>query len=450
MMLHFWVTRLLKKEKGMKDLIVLLEFFEIPPDLEETKRIVCVTQRAYEHVLLHLCGKTNRNEVIRDVVPVTDIQVFLFGQTEPFDFEVLNGCDKSLSDVLQPQRFAMNELLQDLEILTTFANSIQKKKKKRYVFAPPNGDLYHNQGGGDVVPGDGSMVAFLEFARCLYARMLYYEHTRTTRSTTTVHEKTLYVRGGGQHGTIVWGGVGAILRRHRFEYYAGDSFGAAIAVMAALDPTGERLFFDRVLETCTRMKLDEGDRPLNRDVAIEFVQSSLHEYIDRTLGELDLPVDIMVSNLSYGVEHAILNRSTAPDMKLGDALVASMSIPFIVGEHFGFLDGGLTAWNYVDRLGADCVVVGLGGVVDGTPWDKLRHFGALGDATVGIVEMWRKFSGQCEPLKSPSKPHEHFCIPTRDSNVSILGGSIGTTSWHVLNFQHGFEVVTTSDGDDGV
>lgn len=426
-----------------KDVIVLLEFFEVPTNLEEIKRIICVTQRAYEHVLLHLYGHTNRNEVIRCGPVKNDVQIFLFGQTQPFNFDLLNGGDKSLSDVLPPTPYAVNLLLQDIENLTAFTKTFNnKKKKKRYLFAPPNGDLYKNKD----LPGDENMVAFLEFARCLYARMLYYEHTRTTYSTTTVHKKTLYLRGGGQHGTIVWGGASAILRKHYtpssspFEYFAGDSFGAAIAVMAALDPTGERLFFDRVLETCTRMKLDEADRPLNRDVAIEFVQFSLHEYIDRSLGELNLPVDIMVSNLSRGVEHAILNRHTAPDMKLGDALVASMSIPFIVGEHFGYLDGALTAWDYVDRLGADCVVIGLGAT--DMALDKLQHFGALGDTTAGIVEMWRNFSGQCEPLKSPSKPHEHFCIPTRDSNVSILGGSIGTTSWHILNFQHGFEMAT--------
>jgi predicted acylesterase/phospholipase RssA len=254
----------------------------------------------------------------------------------------------------------------------------------------------------------------------------------------------LYVRGGGQHGTVGWGAVSAVLRHstsNPFEHFAGDSFGSAIAVISALDNTGETLFFDRVVETCHRMQLDERNRPLDRDAAIEFVCESLHEHIDRTLSDLNLPVDILVTNLARGVEHAVLNRHTAPDMKLKDALVASMSLPFVIGEHFSYFDGGLTAWDYVDRLGDNSIVVGL--ATSNMSMEALSVLGSSGTAVSSLLKMWQKLTGQYDVLHS-YKPYEQFCVPTRDFNVSILGGMIGTTSWHILNFQHGFEIVSSA------
>jgi hypothetical protein len=395
---------------------VLLEFFRVPT---RASSIICVTRRAYTHVL-KFCVKNS----------LTHIKIYLFGEKRPFAF-----LTQTIPD---DDEVSVASSIDELTRLIAFANILKSPRDYPILLAPPDGSLY----AGRPLASDQHLIGLVEFARCLYARMLYFERTATPMSTIPVRAKTLYVRGGGQHGTIVWGGASALLRHLAttpFEYFAGDSFGAAVAVASALDPTGERLFYERMVETCTRMKLDEVDRPLNRDVAIEFVQSSLHEYIDQTLGELNLPVDIVVSSISRGLEVAVLNKDTAPDVKLGDALIASMSIPVVVGEHFGYFDGGLTAWDYVNRLGADSVVVGLS--TADMPLEKLQLFGPLGDAVLGIISMWCDFSGQNSEHAVSYKPYKQFCIPTRDTSVSVAGGSIGTTSWHVHNFQHGFDTV---------
>ncbi len=408
--------------------VVLLEFFDIP-DFSKCKHIICVTQRAYERVLSALYGNEYPEQLVCELL-YPDVCVQFFG-SEPFDSTQISlDGEHTLRDYLPP--VPIDIVVRDIHQLTNFAH------KDSYVYTQPNGGAYLS----DVVPGDTNILSFLEFVRCLYARMLCYKHS--PKAAPPNPRRTLYVRGGGQHGTVGWGAVSAVLRHASapFEYFAGDSFGAAIAVISALDISGTQLFFDRVIETCHRMQLDERNRPLDRNAAIEFVCESLHEHIDRTLSDLDLPVDILVSNLARGVEHAVLNRHTAPDMKLKDALVASMSIPVIIGEHSGFFDGGLTAWDYVDRLGADSVVVGL--ATSNMSMEALSVFGSSGIAIDGLVRMWQELTGQKDAFCC-HKPYRQLCVPVRDPNVSILGGMIGTTSWHILNFQFGFDAVSSSD-----
>jgi hypothetical protein len=413
----------------MQKAVVLLEFFDLP-DFSQYEYIICVTQRAYERVLSNLYGNDYPEQIVTELL-YPDVCVQFFGTT-PFDFsQVSLDGEHTLRDYLPPVPFDI--VVQDIHKLTSFVHS------DSYVYTRPNGDTYFSV--SNVRPGDTNILSFLEFVRCLYARMFCYIHSPKVSPS---KPRTLYVRGGGQHGTVGWGAVSAVLRHstsNPFEHFAGDSFGSAIAVISALDNTGETLFFDRVVETCHRMQLDERNRPLDRDAAIEFVCESLHEHIDRTLSDLNLPVDILVTNLARGVEHAVLNRHTAPDMKLKDALVASMSLPFVIGEHFSYFDGGLTAWDYVDRLGDNSIVVGL--ATSNMSMEALSVLGSSGTAVSSLLKMWQKLTGQYDVLHS-YKPYEQFCVPTRDFNVSILGGMIGTTSWHILNFQHGFEIVSSA------
>lgn len=407
--------------------VVLLEFFNLP-DFSQYKNVICVTQRAYERVLSALYGNEYPEQIVTELL-YTDVLVFRNTDLPPFDFtQVPLDGEHTLRDFLPP--VPIDIVVQDIQNLTSFVHS------DTYVYTQPNGDTYSSH--SNIIPGDSNILSFLEFVRCLYARMYTYTHSPKV---VPQKSRTLYVRGGGQHGTIGWGAVSAVLRHTTtpFEYFAGDSFGSAIAVMCALDKEGTVLFFDRLIDTCHRMQLDERNRSLDRDAAIEFICTSLHDYIDRTLADLNLPVDILVTNLARGAEHAVLNRHTAPNMKLKDALVASMSIPIIIGEHSGYFDGCLTAWDYVDRLGDDSVVVGL--TTSNITLHALSMFGSSGSAITGMIHMWQQLTGQNDVLHS-YKPYRQFCVPTRDPNVSVLGGMIGTTSWHILNFQFGFDAVS--------
>lgn len=408
--------------------VVLLEFFQLP-DWDQYKHVICVTQRAYERVLSALYGNEFPEQIVTELVH-PDVCVRFFG-SEPFDCtQVKLDGQHTLRDYLPP--IPLDIVVQDLQRLANFEHL------DTYVYSKPDGGYYSLY--KTITPGDTNVLSFLEFARCLYARLFCFTHSPKVQPS---KPRTMYIRGGGQHGTICWGGACAVLRHsvEPFTYFAGDSFGAAVAVMCALDPSGQHLFFDRMMQVCHRMKLDESDQPLNREAALGFVRHSLHEYIDRTLSELDLPVDILVSNLERGVEHAVLNRHTAPDMKLGDALVASMSIPVIIGEHFQCLDGTLTAWDYVERLGPESIVVGL--ATTKMPMGLLRAFGLCGSALVGLVDMWQDLTGQKSGAIESYRPFRQFCIPAREPDVSTIGGSIGTTPWHILNFQFGFDQVSS-------
>lgn len=408
----------------MKRAIILLEFHKFESSLTSFEEIVCVTQRAYERVLSKLCDNEFPEQIIAQL-PVTPVRV-RFG-TNVFDFsQILPDGSKTLRDFLP--RPPVDIVVQDIQNLWNFkANYVPSPND---VFAVPDGNSYSG------VISDGHLLGFLEFARCLYAHQLVYMHQPNPTMRTA---RTLYIRGGGQHGTVAWGALSAVLRRSEqpFERFAGDSFGSALAVMAALDSTGSgHLFLDRVIDVCHHMKLDEEDRPLNRDAALEFVKFSLHEHIHKTLGELNLPVDILVSNMNTGIEHTVWNAQTMPDVTLGDALVASMSIPVFIGAHSGCFDGGLTAHIYTDGLAPNSVVITLG--CSSMDLSKLAVVaGSCGSVLCEIVSNWQELSGQ--------KRHRSMngakvvSLTVRDPDVSIMGGSVGTTSWHVLNFQHGFD-----------
>lgn len=405
--------------------IVLLEFHEL--DLSSVNEVICVTQRAYEKILSKLCDNEFPEQIVNQT-PSTPIQVRLGLNGAPFDFSQINpNGSQTLRDLLP--RPPVDIVVQDIQNLWKFKTDYVREDHD--VFATPDGNAY-----SEVMVGDGHILGLLEFVRCLYAQQVVYIHQPTPTVRTA---RTLYIQGGGQHGTVAWGALSAVLRQYEqepFGRFAGDSFGAVLAVLAALDPSGSKtLFLDRVIEVCHRMKLDESDRPLNRDAALEFVKCCLHEHIDKTLGELNLPVDILVSKIDRGVEHAVWNAQTMPDITLGDALVASMSIPVFIGAHSGCFDGGLTAHMYTDGLASNSVVIILGcSSIDLT---KLGMVGSCGNVFREIVYNWQELTGQ----KGHRSMHgaKAVSLTVRDPDVSIMGGSVGTTSWHVLNFQHGFD-----------
>lgn len=409
----------------MKRAIILLEFHKFESSLFSFEEIVCVTQRAYERVLSNLCDNDFPEQIITQL-PATPIRVRFGLNGSPFDFSQLNpDGTQTLRDFLP--RPPIDIAVQDLQNLWNFKTEYVQTPND--VFAVPDGNSYT-----EVMVGDGHILGFLEFARCLYAQQTIYIHQPNPTVRTA---RTLYIRGGGQHGTIMWGALSAVLRQTEqpFERFAGDSFGSALAVMAALDPSGSH-YLDRVIEVCKHMKLDEADRPLNRDGALEFVKFSLHEHIHKTLGELNLPVDILVSKIDTGVEHAVWNAQTMPDTTLGDALVASMSIPVFIGAHSGCFDGGLTAHHYADGLSSNSVVMTLG-CSTSIDLSKFDLAGTCGSALRQIIQNWQILSGHLEPRSMNGA--KQVSLTVRDPDVSILGGSIGTTSWHVLNFQHGFD-----------
>jgi hypothetical protein len=404
--------------KKMQAIVVLLEFFDLP-DFSQCKNVVCVTQRAYERVLSALYGNEYPEQIVSELL-FPDVSVRFF-DSDPFDpTQVSLDGDHTLRDYLLP--VPIDIVVHDIHKLTSFVHS------DSYVYTRPNGETYSSF--SNLLPTDKNVLGMLEFARCLYARLLYFQHTpKPPRK----NVRTLYVGGGGQHGTTCWGSASSVLRQSTpFEYYAGDSFGSVIAVLCALDPSGEQMFFERMIQTCHSMRLDEADRNLTGAVAIEFAQTALQGYVDKTLAELDLPVDILVTVNAKGVEHAIFNRHTAPDMKLGDAVVASMSIPVIIGEHFGCFDGGTLAHEYVQTLSSDSVAVGIQCNQKVTSLSSM--FGTFGGSIEKIVNLWLY-------LNSGTVHEKQQLVPVRDPNVSVLGGLIGTTSWHILNFQHGFDAI---------
>lgn len=413
----------------MKRGILLLEFYKLD-DLLEMNEIICVTQRAYERVLAYLCDNDYPEQLISKT-PSDPVQVRFGLNGTPFDFSQINpNGNQTIRDFLPKP--PVDIIVQDIQNLWNFKTNYVREPND--VFATPNGKTYVEKGGS--LPDDGHILGFLEFARCLYAQQLAYIHQPTPVVRTA---RTLYIRGGGQHGTVAWGALSAVLRQseQKFERFAGDSFGSALAVMAALDPSGsDALYLDRVIEVCHFMKLDESDRPLNRDAALEFVKFSLHEHIDKTLGELNLPVDILVSKIDTGVEHTVWNAQTMPNITLGDALVASMSIPVFIGAHSGCFDGGLTAHTYTDGLTSNSVVITLG-CSSSIDLGKMDLIGTCGSVLRDIVSNWQMLSGHIEPRSVHGA--KQISLTVRDKDVSIMGGSVGTTSWHVLNFQHGFD-----------
>lgn len=405
--------------------IILLEFHEL--DLQDMNEVICVTQRAYEKILSKFCDNDFPEQLVTQV-PSRPVQVRFGLNAAPFDFSQIhpNG-NQTIRDFIPSP--PVDIVVQDIQNLWKF--KLEYVRNPTDVFATPDGKAY-----AEVMIGDGHILGFLEFARCLYAQQLVYIHQPKP---TVRAARTLYIRGGGQHGTVAWGALAAVLRQseQKFERFAGDSFGSALAVMAALDPSGsDALYLDRVIEVCHHMKLDESDRPLNRNAALEFVKFSLHEHIDKTLGELNLPVDILVSKIDTGIEHTVWNAQTMPNITLGEALVASMSIPVFIGEHSGCFDGGLTAHTYTDGLTSNSVVVTLGcsSSINLTMFDLV---GICGSVLRDLVSNWQKLSGHLEPRSVHGA--KQVSLTVRDPNVSILGGSVGTTAWHVLNFQHGFD-----------
>jgi hypothetical protein len=417
--------------KKMKRAIVLLEFYQLESNLslgEEVVEVVCVTQRAYERVLSKLCDNEFPEQIVTQL-PSKPVRVRFGLGGEPFDFSKLNpNGEQTLRDILPSP--PIDIVVQDIQNLWNFKTKYVQTPND--IFAQPNGDAYDSM----TPPDDQHILGILEIVRCLYAQQLVYMHQPNPTVRTA---RTLYVRGGGQHGTIAWGALSAVLRQAEqpFDRFAGDSFGSALAVMAALDSSGSgHLFLDRVIDVCHHMNLDEEDRPLNREAALEFVQFSLHEHIHKTLGELNLPVDILVSNINTGIEHTVWNAQTMPNVTLGDALVASMSIPVFIGAHSGCFDGGLTANIYTDGLTSNSVVITLG--CSSMDLTKLAGVaGACGSVLCEIVSNWQELSGQTGHRSMNGA--KQILLTVLDPDVSILGGSVGTTSWHVLNFQHGFD-----------
>ncbi len=412
----------------MKRAIVLLEFHHV--EFEEVEEVVCVTQRAYERVLSKLCDNEFPEQIVTKL-PSNQIQVRFGLNGTPFDFAQINpNGNQTLRDFLPKP--PVDIVVQDIRDLWYFKTSYSHTNNND-IFATPDGEMYAQT--SSLFPGDNHILGFLELARCVFARQLLHLY-QPNKSIIT--RRTLYIRGGGQHGTITWGALSAVLRQSEqnpFERFAGDSFGSALAVIAAIDASGGgRLYYDRMIEVCHRMKLDESDRPLDREAALDFAKYSLNEYVDKTLGELDLPVDILVTSIETGMELAVWNAETKPDVTLGDALVASMSIPAFIGAHSGCFDGGITAYEYTDRLGENSVVITLGCVVD---LSKFQLLGTTGDVAREIVANWRLFSG-FEKVRSVHGSKQIF-LTVRDPSLSIWGGSVGTTSWHVLNYQHGFD-----------
>lgn len=403
--------------------VVLLEFFDLP-DFSKSKHVICVTQRAYERVLCALYGNEFPEQIVNSLL-YPDVHVQFFG-SDPFDFtQVSLDGEHTLRDYLPPVPFDI--VVQDIHKLTSFVHS------DSYVYTQPNGDTYASS--SQFFPTDKNLLGMLEFARCLYARLLCFEHSPKPQRKNV--RRTLYVQGGGQHGTTCWGLASAMLRHAPtpFEYFAGDSFGSVVAVLCALDPVGEHLFFERMVETCRRLRLDEADRNVTGEVAIEFAQTALGEYVDKTLAELDLPVDIIVTGLARGVEHAVLNKHTAPNMKLGDAVIASMSIPVVIGEHLGYFDGAILAHEYVQTLSSDSVVVGIQCSSTVPKGFLSTMFGTFGGSIEKIASLWASINVDM------NDDDRLRMVPVRDPSVSVLGGWIGTTSWHVLNFHYGFESI---------
>lgn len=408
--------------------IVLLEFFELPA-FDQYKNVLCVTQRAYERVLSKLCGNDFPEQIVTQL-PSKPVRVRLGLDGVPFDFSQLNpNGQQTLRDLLpQPP---VDIVVQDIQKLWDF--KIKYNRSPSDVFALPNGNLYAQT--STLFPGDENLLGFLEMARCLFARQILYtyqpyESVRTAR--------TLYIRGGGQHGTICWGALAAVLRNNAdrpFERFAGDSFGSALAVIAAIDASGSgRLYYDRMIEVCHNMKLDEMDRVLDRDAAISFAMFSLREFVDKTLGELKLPVDILVTSIEAGMSCEVWNAETMPDVKLGDALVASMSIPMFIGAHSKCFDGVITAYEYTDSLTENSTTITIGAPID---LSKFQLFGTCGLVVGELIRNWRFFSGFDH--NRSVRGVKNIMLTVRDTNVSIMGGSIGTTPWHILNFQYGFD-----------
>lgn len=263
-------------------------------------------------------------------------------------------------------------------------------------------------------------------------------------------KKTLFVRGGGQHGSVVMGAVANVLRDTSFERFAGASFGAAVAALAALHLD----ILDRLVHVCESLNLGHPDgfeRTLDGDVALAFIRDLFPDgLIERTLGELNLELDVVVTRVS-DFEPVILNAETAPNVRLVDALRASMGIPFFIGcceiEGIMYMDGDFTSYTYIENyMDESSVVVGLvASESESCLFNEsmlqgfIGHEGSIIEKVKFLFDqflVWFKekysFVGRC---------HKSY-VSIRDPSVAICGGPTGSTTWHLLNFEHG--VTTTA------
>lgn len=269
--------------------------------------------------------------------------------------------------------------------------------------------------------------------------------------------KTLFIRGGGQHGSCLMGVAARVTSTEPFERFAGASFGAAIAALLAL-----RLnILDQLVHVCESMGLGHPDgfeRRLDGDVALAFVLGLFPNasvdvvgvqkpIVEQTLGELNLDLDIVVTRVS-DLEPVVLNATTAPHVRLVDALRASMGIPIFIGcceiDGTMYMDGDLTSYTYIEGLSEDSVVVGL----------EMGTTAAAARTCLFDESLLSTFIGEGSLIEKVKFLFDHFLVwfragydfvgrarrayvTIRDPSISICGGPTGSTSWHLLNFDHG-------------
>ena len=271
-----------------------------------------------------------------------------------------------------------------------------------------------------------------------------YLDTNEINTTTPV----LFIHGGGQHGTILWGVLNAFLKSNKssFQHFAGVSFGAALAIWAAMyshDSTESGI--ERLFSLCTHMKIHTCERILDQSGMHDFVDCLFIHEKDLTLLEVhnryfpSSTVDILTTNSST-FHSVVMNHLTFPHVKLKDALRASMAIPLFIGSYelngMVCIDGDITSIRYKKLcLPHNSVILKMDGDTQINLGDVFNENSFGQEWYTKLCTFFKLISNGYDCTPNGTRV---YSVPVRDTSQTVFGGLIGNTIWHFENFQFGF------------
>ncbi len=411
--------------------IVISEVIRLS-DTKESDEIICVTQSSFIRTLMRMCRVRSVHEIITKT-PHTFMYI-KYRSIEIRRSSIRVGEDriKDLFDSEEP----LFVYLQKIDDWNYFVNTFDFKSEQ-YEVIPLRSNLSYEMNMESII----GMLEFLE--------MSMIRHFSPIESTPrSIYEPTLFIHGGGQHGSVLIGATTAALEKlgsRSFTRFAGASFGAAIAATLALR---NKTLYEALNDCCQSMKLYEtrySEKIVNGDVALQFVQGFLTpEENEKTLGELNLNVDILVTRIP-DLSMYVLNAQTAPNVKLKDALKASMGLPVVIGSTtletaegtMCFIDGNFYAETYLKSLkhpgSTEVKLAGSTGIVD---LSSLLEENSIGKRVFDFAQ--HVFAFFIEKFERQYLPYQ-VITDVRDKDQPVFGGAVGSTTWHLLNYEFGFK-----------
>lgn len=173
-------------------------------------------------------------------------------------------------------------------------------------------------------------------------------------------EINLVMSGSGFNYPIYIGSYKALYEKgYRIKSVTGTSGGSIIAALLAVGYTEPDEIERALMETIPSENklIDLSWIPFRRHGLIK--GAKILKVLDRTLmgktfKEVEIDLNIVATNYNTGV-WTLFNKATTPDVKISDAVRASISIPFVFAPHKingnWYVDGGIQNNWYVDVYG---------------------------------------------------------------------------------------------------